>query len=100
MRPVSVLSPADRTCRAFMRVGLLIAVIAFLVVGGDTLLVQWIFGSASVEFILGTAALIAGICLGLFAVIGAIGLAVAAALRKAETHRSSREVEHGVGENP
>jgi hypothetical protein len=100
MRPVSVLSPADRACRAFMRAGLLIALIAFLVVGGDVLLAQWIIGSASLEFVLGTAALIAGLCLGLFAVIAAIGLVVAAVLRKAEMHRSSPEMEQGLGENP
>jgi hypothetical protein len=100
MRPVSVLSPADRACRAFMRVGLLIAVTAFVVVGGDVLLAQWIIGSHSVEFVLGTAALIAGICLGLFAVIAAIGLVVAAVLRKAEMHRSSPEMQQGLGENP
>ena len=74
-----VLSSADRARRASMRLGLVIAVLAFLVVGSDVLLDQWI--TASVEFILGTAALTAGICIGLFAIIGALGLAIAAALR-------------------
>jgi uncharacterized protein YqgC (DUF456 family) len=78
---MSVLSPADRARRASMRLGLVIAVLAFLVVGSDVLLDQWITGYASAEFILGTAALIAGICIGLFAIIGALGLAIAAALR-------------------
>jgi hypothetical protein len=78
---MSVLSPADRARRASMRLGLVIAVLAFLVVGGDVLLDQWITGYASAVFILGTAALIAGICIGLFAIIGALGLALAAALR-------------------
>jgi hypothetical protein len=68
---MSVLSPADRARRASMRVGLVIAILAFLVVGGDVLLDKWITGYASAVFILGTAALIAGICIGLFAIIGA-----------------------------
>jgi hypothetical protein len=80
MQPVSASSPADRVLRTFMRLGLLIAVIAFVVVASDVLLAQWIRGNASPEFILGTAALIGGVCIGLFAVIAAIGLAVAAVL--------------------
>jgi hypothetical protein len=64
-----------------MRLGLLVAVFAFLVVGSDVLLDQWIIGYASAQFILGTAALIAGICIGLFAIIAGLGLAIAAALR-------------------
>jgi hypothetical protein len=47
-----------------MRLGLVIAVLAFLVVGSDVLLDQWIIGYASAEFILGTAAFIAGIASG------------------------------------
>jgi hypothetical protein len=78
---MSVLSPADRAGRAFMRLGLIVAVIAFVVVGSDILLDQWIIGYASTQFILGTAALIAGICIGLFAIIAAVGLAIAAAFR-------------------
>jgi hypothetical protein len=89
---MSVLSPADRARRASMRLGLVIAVLAFLVVGGDVLLDQWITGYASAVFILGTAALIAGICIGLFAIIGALGLAIAAALRdKAVMQRASKD---------
>jgi hypothetical protein len=81
MQPMSVLSPADRAGRAFMRLGLIVASIAFVFVGSDVLLDQWIIGYASAQFILGTAALIAGICIGLFAIIAGLGLAVAAALR-------------------
>jgi hypothetical protein len=77
---VDVLSPGDRVCRAFMRSGFLIAVVAFAVLSSDILLAQWISGNVGAEFILGTAALIAGACLGLFAIIAAIGLAVAAVL--------------------
>jgi len=77
---VSVMSSPDRVSRAFIRLGLLIAAIAFFVVGSDVLLTQWITGSSRTEFILGTAALIAGMCIGLFAIIAAIGLAVATVL--------------------
>jgi hypothetical protein len=65
-----------------MRFGLLVAVIALLVVGSDVLLDQWISGYASAEFILGTAALIIGICIGLFAIIAAIGLALGTVLER------------------
>lgn len=77
---MSVMSSPDRVSLAFIRLGLLIALIAFLVVGTDFLLTQWITGGARPEFILGTAAFIAGISVGLFAIIAAIGLAVSAVL--------------------
>jgi hypothetical protein len=64
-----------------MRLGLIVAVIAFLIVASDILLDQWIIGYASAQFILGTAALIAGICTGLFAIIAGLGLAIATAFR-------------------
>jgi hypothetical protein len=64
-----------------MRVGSLIAGLAFLVFSSDVLLDQWITGYASATYILGTAALIAGICIGVFAVFAALGLAIAAAFR-------------------
>jgi hypothetical protein len=91
MEPISVLSPADRAGRAFMRLGLTVGIVAFLVVGSDVLLDQWIIGYASTQFILGTAALIAGICLGLFAIIAGLGLAVAAALRPKPAPASPEE---------
>jgi len=78
--PVSL---ADRAARAFMRFGLYIAVFMFVAVGSDVLLSQWITGYASATYIFGTAALLAGICVGLFALIAALGLAVAAALGQA-----------------
>lgn len=76
---MSASSPEDRVFRAFTRIGFLVALVAFLVVGSDVLLGQWITGYASGKYIFGTAALLAGICLGIFAVISAVGLAVAAA---------------------
>jgi hypothetical protein len=72
--------PTDRTRRAFMRLAILISVAAFLILASDVLLDQWISGYASAEFILGTAALIAGICIGLFAIVAALGLVIDAAL--------------------
>ena len=49
--------------------------------GATVLLDQWIIGHASAGFILGTAILIAGGCVGIFAIIAAIGLAVSILLR-------------------
>jgi hypothetical protein len=67
-------SPALRVRRKFMRLGLLISALAFVVVGGDVLLEQWIEGYASALFIFGTACLIAAACTVLFAIIAVIGL--------------------------
>jgi hypothetical protein len=63
-----------------MRLSLLISVVAFFVVGGTILLDQWIAGLASGRFILGTAILNAGVCIGLFAIISAIGSAISIVL--------------------
>jgi hypothetical protein len=43
---------------------------------GTVLLAQWITGAASLQFMLGTAALITGTCAGLFAALAALGLAI------------------------
>jgi hypothetical protein len=83
---VRMVSSPDRVSHAFIRFGVLIAAVAFLVVGSDVLLDQWITGNVRPEFILGTAALIAGICVGLFAVIAAIGLAVSGVLAAVQRH--------------
>ena len=69
-------SPARRVCRAFMRGGLVISILAFIMVGSDVLIEQWISGQESVIFMLGTAGLIAGTCVSLFAVIAAMGWAI------------------------
>ena len=74
------MSPAHRIRVATMRISLLISVVAFVVVGGTILLDQWIAGLASGRFILGTAILNAGVCIGLFAIISAIGAAVSIVL--------------------
>jgi hypothetical protein len=69
-------SPARRVCSAFMRGGLVISILAFIMVGSDVLIEQWISGQESVIFMLGTAGLIAGTCVFLFAVIAALGVAI------------------------
>jgi hypothetical protein len=72
---MDALPPARRARRALLRFGALASAFAFVVVGGTVLIDQWIFGHAGAAFIIGTAVLIAGGCLGLFAIIAAIGLA-------------------------
>jgi hypothetical protein len=88
---MSALSPAERTGRAFMRVAVVVAVVTFVVMASDVLLDQWIIGYASAQFILGTAALIAGVCLGLFAIIAGFGLAVATVLHRKPAPPSPEE---------
>jgi hypothetical protein len=70
------LSPARRVRRAFLRVGILISALAFFLVGGTTLFDQWIAGHASARFMLGTAFLSAGACVGLFGLVAAVGAVV------------------------
>jgi hypothetical protein len=50
-----------------------------VLIAGDALLDQWEIGHASMLYMFGTACLAAAACLGLFAIISAIGLAVSAA---------------------
>ena len=76
----TAMSPARRVRRASMQVSVLISVLTFLVVGGTILLDQWIAGYASGRFILGTAILSAGACVGLFAIVAGIGSAISIAL--------------------
>ena len=49
------------------------------------LLDQWIMGLAGAGFIFGTWMVIAGLCLGLFAIVAAIGLGISAAFRDEPT---------------
>ena len=69
-------SPARRVCSAFMRCGRVISILAFIMVGSNVLVEQWVSGQESVIFMLGTAGLIAGTCVFLFAVIAAMGWAI------------------------
>jgi hypothetical protein len=73
------LSAARRVRHRFMWLGLTISILAFVVVGGDVLLEQWIGGHTSAGYIFGTACVIGGACIGLFALIAAAGLAISQA---------------------
>jgi hypothetical protein len=76
---LSPLSAARRVRHNFMWLGLAVSVLAFVVVGGDVLLEQWVGGHTSAGYIFGTACVIAGACIGLFAIIAAAGLAISRA---------------------
>ena len=76
-----VLSPARRVRHIFMWFGLTTSILIFVVVGSDLLLEQWIGGYASAGYIFGTACVIAGACIALFAVVAAIGLAISSAFK-------------------
>ena len=70
------LSTARRVRSGFLRVGLWASAAAFLLIEGYALLDQWLIGHASRLFMFGTALLSAGACMGLFALISAVGFAV------------------------
>jgi hypothetical protein len=59
-----------------MRCGLVISILAFIIVGSNVLVEQWVSGQDSAIFMLGTLGLIAGTCVFLFAVIAAVGLVI------------------------
>jgi hypothetical protein len=69
-------SPARRVCRAFIRGGLVISILAFIMVGSDVLVEQWVSGQESAIFMLGTAGLIGATCVFLFVVTAAMGLVI------------------------
>ena len=79
--PMHSLSPARRVRHKFMWLGLTISILTFVVVSGDVLLEQWIGGHASAGYIFGTACVIAGACIALFAVVAATGLAISIAFK-------------------
>ena len=76
---MNALSPPNRPHRALLRLSLLISVLVFFFLGSSVLLDQWIMGLAGAGFIFGTSMVIAGLCVGLFAIVAAIGLAISAA---------------------
>jgi hypothetical protein len=76
MHPLSL---ARRVRHKFMWLGVTISILTFVVVGGDVLLEQWIGGHVSAGYIFGTACVIAGSCIALFAIIAATGIAVSSA---------------------
>lgn len=77
--PVNQVSPARRVRRAFMRFGVFLSILVFIMVGTDVLLEQ-VISRASAFFVFGTVCLIAAACTMLFAVIAIIGLAISSAL--------------------
>jgi hypothetical protein len=74
-----------------VRVGAAVATLCFVVLGGTVLIDQWISGHRSALFTVGTAMLIAGLCVGLFALIGLVGLSIAFLLERSRLRkRASR----------
>jgi hypothetical protein len=67
-------SPARRIRRGSIQVGLVAAAVTFVFIEGEALQDQLTIGQASTMFMLGTAFVGAGICIGLFGLITAIGL--------------------------
>ena len=72
-------SPARRVRGRFMNFSLWTSALAFFFIEGYALQDQLAIGHASIIFMLGTACFAAGACIGLFAIIAAIGFAVSAA---------------------
>jgi hypothetical protein len=70
--------PARRVRSMFMSFGLWTSAVAFVVIEGYALIDQTEIGHASTMFMLGTACLAAAACMGLFAIIMAIGLVISA----------------------
>ena len=93
----SVLSPARRVRHVSLRLGLLVSITAFIFVGGDVFLEQWIEGRASTLFIFGTACLIAAASILLFVFITSIGLVVSHVLSDDPPPRNQARAEIAVG---
>jgi hypothetical protein len=76
---MNALSRATRMRSRFMSFGLSTSAVTFFVIEGDALVDQSEIGHASAMFMFGTACLAAAFCIGLFAIIMTIGLAISAA---------------------
>ena len=87
---MSASSPARRVRSGFMNFGLWTSAVAFVVIEGYALLDQTEIGHASTMFMLGTACLAAAACIGLFAIIMAVGLTVSAAFSEEPPQQQSR----------
>jgi hypothetical protein len=90
-------SPEHRVRSRFMSFSLWTSALAFFVIEGYVLQDQWAIGHASAMFMLGTAFLIAGGCIGLFAIIVAIGLAISAPFSDEPPHHQSQEPSGSTG---
>jgi hypothetical protein len=73
---ISIISPANRVRRTFIRLGLCVSASVFTFFAGTGLIDQWIAGYMTARFMLGTALVIAGACAGLFVIVAGVGLAV------------------------
>jgi hypothetical protein len=89
---MSAPSPARRVRSRFMSFGLWTSALAFVVIEGYVLLDQMAIGHASTMFIFGSACLVAAVCIGLFAIIMAIGLAISAAFSDEPTPHQLRHI--------
>jgi hypothetical protein len=94
---MSLPSPTRRVRIAFLRAGVWASVIAFLAVEGYVLHDQWEIGHASHLFMLGTALFVAGICIGLFALIAAMGLIISMLFGDERLPPRARRVSVGGG---
>jgi hypothetical protein len=79
-----------------MRVGLWASVFSFFFLESYALHDQLAIGQASVRFMIGTALLSEGLCIGLFALIAAVGLAASVFLSE-QPPRQSREPSGSIG---
>jgi len=73
------LSPAQRVRRFSVVLGSVISCVTFVLLANEIVVAQMLEGYASPLYMLGTACVIAGACLLLFAIISAIGLLVSIA---------------------
>src|SRR5260370_37283921 len=83
-------SPAHRVRSMFTSLGTWVSALAFFVIESNALLDQLEIGHASTMFMLGTACLTSAGCIGLFAIIAAIGLAISVAFSEEIAPRQSR----------
>jgi hypothetical protein len=89
-------SPAHRVRNLSIRVGLWASTFAFFFLESYALQDQLAIGHASMSFILGTALLSAGLCIALFALVAAIGLA-ASVFFSEQPPRRSEELSGSIG---
>jgi hypothetical protein len=85
-------SPARRVRSSFMTFSVWVSALAFFAVEGYALQDQLAIGHANAIFIFGTACLTASACLGLFAILMAIGLAVSAVFSEEPVPQQSRDI--------
>ena len=97
LAPMNASSPERRVRGGFMRFALWTSALAFFAIEGYFFQHQLEIGHASAMFMLGTAFLIAGFCIGLFAIIVAIGLVISAAFSDQPPDHQSQEPSGSTG---